>query len=106
VHFFSLAHICLTVNGAANGDSGIKGFITRCEKQKLKQYSTITDDECIDINDYFKLFAYTFDGIKFVPGWLYQIRNTVAPGTFLFDSKAFPDTKSELKKLDVGDYIY
>lgn len=101
--FFSLAHICLTVNGAANGDSGIKGFITRCEKQDLKQYSTITDDECNDINDYFKLFAYTFDGIKFVPGWIYQVRGTIAPGTFLFDSKAFPDTISELKKLDVGE---
>jgi hypothetical protein len=100
--FFSLAHISLTVNGAATGDSGIKGFITRCEKQKLTQYSTITDDECIDINDYFKMFAYTFDNGKFVPGWLYQIRNTVAPGTFLFDSKAFPDTQVELKKLDVG----
>jgi hypothetical protein len=100
--FFSLAHISLTVNGAANGDSGIKGFITRCEKQKLHQYSTISDDECVDINDYFKLFAYSFDNGKCVPGWLYQIRNTVAPGTFMFDSKAFPDTTAELKKLDVG----
>lgn len=100
--FFSLAHISLTVNGGANGDSGIKGFITRCEKQKLSQYSTIIDDECTDINDYFKLFAYTFEKDIFVPGWLYQIRSTVAPGTFMFDSKAFPDTSSELKKLDVG----
>ncbi|MFN8298383.1 MAG: hypothetical protein U0T75_04690 [Chitinophagales bacterium] len=100
--FFSLAHISLTINGAANGDSGIKGFITRCEKQKLPQYSTITDDECVDINDYFRMFAYTFDNGRFVPGWIYQIRNSIAPGTFVFDSKAFPDTPAELKKLDVG----
>jgi len=100
--FFSLAHISLTVNNAATGDSGIKGFITRCHEQKLTQYSTITDLECNDINNYFKLFAYTFDNGKFVPGWLYQVRNTVAPGTFVFDSKAFPDTPAELKKLDVG----
>ncbi len=100
--FFSLAHISLTLNGAANGDSGIKGFITRCEKQKLTQYSTIKDDECNDINDYFKLFAYKFETEKFVSGWLYQIRNSVAPGTFMFDSKSFPDTPSELRKLDVG----
>lgn len=100
--FFSLAHISLTVNNAATGDSGIKGFITRCYEQKLTQYSTITDLECTDINNYFKLFAYTFDNGKFVPGWLYQVRNTVAPGTFIFDSKAFPDNPAELKKLDVG----
>jgi hypothetical protein len=69
----------------------------------LSQYSTISDEECNDINDYFKLFAYAFDGIKFIPGWIYQIRNSIAPGTFLFDSKAFPDTASELSKLDVGE---
>ena len=100
--FFSLAHISLTVNGAATGDTGIKGFINRCAKQKLPQYNNITDEECTDINKYFMQFAYTFDKEKFVPGWLYQIRSTVAPGTFMFDSKAFPDTHAELKKLDVG----
>lgn len=100
--FFSLAHICLSVNGASTGDAGIKGFITRCEKQDIRQYSTINDEECREINDYFKLFAYTFEGMKFIPGWIYQIRSTILPGTFLFDSKAFADTTAELKKLDVG----
>jgi len=100
--FFSLAHISLTKNGGAFDDGGIKGFIKQCENQKLNQYSTITDAECKDINEYFKLFAYTFKDAKFIPGWLYQVRNSVAPGRFLFDSKAFPDNPSELKKLDVG----
>ncbi|WP_412466661.1 hypothetical protein [Pedobacter sp. KLB.chiD] len=100
--FFSLAHISLTKNGGAFDDAGIKGFIKQCENQKLNQYSTITDAECKDINEYFKLFAYTFKDAKFIPGWLYQVRNSVAPGRFLFDSKAFPDNPSELKKLDVG----
>ncbi|MCX2493473.1 hypothetical protein OQX63_08335 [Pedobacter sp. PF22-3] len=100
--FFSLAHISLTKNGGAFDDAGIKGFIKQCENQKLNQYSTITDAECKDINEYFKLFAYTFKDAKFIPGWLYQVRNSVAPGRFLFDSKAFPDNPTELKKLDVG----
>ncbi|ALL05516.1 hypothetical protein AQ505_08450 [Pedobacter sp. PACM 27299] len=100
--FFSLAHISLTKNGAAFDDTGIKGFITQCENQKLLQYSTITDAECKDINEYFKLFAYTFKGTQLIPGWLYQVRNSVAPGKFLFDSKAFLDSQAELKKLDVG----
>ncbi len=100
--FFSLAHISLTKNGAAFNDSGIKGFIKQCENQKLNQYSTISDAECKDINEYFKLFAYTFKDAKFVPGWLYQVRNSVAPGKFLFHSKAFADNQTELKRLDVG----
>ncbi|MEI8048738.1 MAG: hypothetical protein WCI92_15255 [Bacteroidota bacterium] len=100
--FFSLAHISLSINGAAKGDSGIKGFITRCEKQKLNQYNPITTEECNEINEYFKQFAYTFDGEKFSPGWLYQVRSTIAPGAFLFDNKAFTENPKELKDLDVG----
>ncbi|MEH3113765.1 hypothetical protein [Pedobacter terrae] len=100
--FFSLAHISLTKNGGAFDDAGIKGFIKQCENQKLNQYSTITDAECKDINEYFKLFAYTFKDARFIPGWLYQVRSSVAPGRFLFNSKAFPDNPLELKKLDVG----
>jgi len=100
--FFSLAHISLTKNGGAFDDAGIKGFIKQCENQKLNQYSTITDAECKDINEYFKLFAYAFKDAKFIPGWLYQVRGSVAPGKFLFDSKAFPDNQTELRRLDVG----
>jgi hypothetical protein len=100
--FFSLAHISLSINGAARGDSGIKGFITRCEQQKLTQYNSVTTEECNDINEYFKQFAYTFDGDKFIPGWLYQVRSTVSPGSFMFDNKAFTENSRELKDLDVG----
>lgn len=100
--FFALAHICLTENGAARGDAGIKAFITRCQKQNIHQYDTITDEECNDVNDYFRLFAFTFSKERFVPGWIYQIRNSIAPGNFIFNSKAFPDNQAELSRLDVG----
>lgn len=100
--FFSLAHISLTANGGARGDSGIKAFITLCQKQNIRQYDSINDAECTDINDYFKYFAYTFEGAAFAPGWLYQIRNSIAPGGFIFSSKAFPDNQTELSRLDVG----
>jgi hypothetical protein len=103
--FFSLAHIVLSINGAAfssDPKSGMKAFITRLEKQKLPQYSSLSDDDCIEINEYFKQFAYSTDGERFYPGWLYQVRSTVAPGSFMFDSKAFTSNPKELKDLDVG----
>jgi len=100
--FFSLAHISLSANGGATGDAGIKAFIDLLHKNKIDQYSSIDDSACTAINDYFKLFAYTFDREKFIPGWLYQIRNSIAPGNFLFSSKAFSDNHSELHRLDVG----
>jgi hypothetical protein len=100
--FFSLAHISLTTNGAAYGDLGIKAFIQRLQKQNIRLYDSIPDAECQDLNEYFKHFAYTFETEKFVPGWLYQLRQSIAPGSFIFSSKAFPDNKTELRNLDVG----
>ena len=102
---FSLAHICLSKNDGAtggSGDIGIKGFLNQLAQVNLTQYKGISDEDCKDINDYFKLFAYAFPNGKFEDGWLYQIKNSVSPGTFMFDSKAFPNHPSELKKLDVG----
>ncbi|TWR26794.1 hypothetical protein FPZ42_07080 [Mucilaginibacter achroorhodeus] len=99
---FSLAHISLTANGGAWGDLGIKAFLNLLHKQRLTQYASITDAECADLNDYFKLFAYTYDKDHFVRGWLYQVRNSIAPGNFIFNSKAFADNRTELDRLDVG----
>jgi hypothetical protein len=105
--FFSLAHIVLSINGAAfnkDSKSGMKAFITRLEKQKLTQYSSISDADCEEINEYLRQFAYTTDGgQQFYPGWLYQVRSTVAPGSFMFDSKAFTTNLRELQKIDVGE---
>jgi hypothetical protein len=105
--FFSLAHIVLSINGAGfNSDpkSGMRAFITRLEKQKLPEYNSIPDAECEEINEYLRQFAYTTDGgQQFFPGWLYQVRSTVAPGSFMFDSKAFTTNLRELQKIDVGE---
>ena len=103
--FFSLAHIVLTKNEAAfssDARSGMRAFITQLEKQKLQFYSSISNEECEELNDFFKQFAYTFDGEMFFPGWLYQVRSSIAPGAFMFDSKSFAITPKELKDLDVG----
>jgi hypothetical protein len=103
--FFSLAHIALSKNNAAfssDADAGMKAFITRLEKQKIPQYSIISNQECMEINDYLKMFAYTFDAERFTPGWLFQVRSTVSPGAFMFDNKSFTQNPKELKDLDVG----
>jgi hypothetical protein len=103
--FFSLAHIVLTKNGAAyssDDKAGMRAFITQLEQAKLQLYSSLSNDECTELNDYFKQFAYSVDGEKFYPGWIYQVRSTVAPGAFMFDSKAFTSNTKELKDLDVG----
>jgi hypothetical protein len=102
---FSLAHIVLTKNEAAfstDEKAGMRAFITQLEQAKLPMYSSISNEECAELNNYFKSFAYSFDSEQFFPGWIYQVRSTVAPGSFMFDSKAFTSNPKELKGLDVG----
>jgi hypothetical protein len=103
--FFSLAHIVLSINHAAfssDSKAGMRAFITRFNEQKLDMYNSISDEECEEINQYLKSFAYSADGERFNHGWLYQVRSTVAPGSFMFDNKAFTTNPKELKNLDVG----
>jgi hypothetical protein len=102
---FSLAHIVLTKNEAAFNTSekaGMRAFITQLELAKLPLYSTLSNEDCSELNEYFKVFAYSFNAEQFYSGWIYQVRSTVAPGTFMFDSKAFVSNPRELKNLDVG----
>lgn len=103
--FLSLAHISLSKNKAALNDNekGVKGFIKQLEIQKISDYVSIPDDDTVDIDNYLKLFAYTFEGQEFIPGWLYQIRSTVSPGKFMFNDNAFASNRKELERLDVGE---
>jgi hypothetical protein len=101
--FISFAHIVLTKNGAATkNDKGTKAFINFLNGQKLPEYISISDDETIEIDNYMKEFAYTFDEQNFIPGWLYQVRASVSPGRFMFNDKAFSFKLKELNDLDVG----
>ena len=102
--FLSLAHISLSRNHAAWGDQGTKGFINQLHSNKIDKYDAIDDLSTVEIDDYLKLFAYDFDKEKhFIPGWIYQVKKSVDPGTFIFRSEAFQETWKELEKLDVGE---
>ena len=67
-----------------------------------KEYNSIPDEQTVDLDNYLKNFAYTFSDTTFIPGWLYQIRDSIRPGKFMFDDKAFSSNKGELEKIDVG----
>lgn len=100
--FLALAHIILSRNKAAYGDNGMQGFIKQLNNQKIHDYDSITQDECKEIDNYMKSFAYDFSGEKFNDGWVYQVKSTIGSGQFLFDDKAFTKVKKELDDIDVG----
>lgn len=99
----SLAHIILVKHAAIHGMAGTKGLLERFKKQKINAYDSLTDQQAKEMDEYFKKFAYDInkDG-HFIPGWIYQIRNSVGSGAFMFKSEAFPDGAS-LRNVDPGD---
>lgn len=99
----SLAHIILAKHDAVHGMPGIKGLLSRFKKQNVDSYDSLTDQQAKELDEYFKRFAYRINEAgTFIPGWIYQIRNSVGSGTFMFRPEAFPDAAS-LKKVDPGD---
>lgn len=99
----SLAHIILSKHGAVNGMPGIKGMLARFKEQNINDYDSLTDQQAKEIDNYLKQFAYDItkkEGFK--PGWIYQIRNSVGSGAFMFKSDAFPDGAS-YKNVDPGN---
>lgn len=99
----SLAHIILVKHGAIHGLAGTKGMLDRFKKQKIDNYESLTDTQAKELDEYFKKFAYAIDkDNRFVPGWIYQIRNSVGSGKFMFKPEAFPDG-TNFKKVDPGN---
>lgn len=102
--FLSFSHIALSINKAAfnENEKGVKGFINRMAQMKVEEYNSIPESDTVEMDNYLKEFAYTFDAQNFIPGWIYQVRSTVNPGKFMFDDKAFTFVKKELEDIDVG----
>ena len=71
-------------------------------QMKVEEYNSIPESDTVEMDNYLKEFAYTFDAQNFIPGWIYQVRSTVNPGKFMFDDKAFTFVKKELEDIDVG----
>lgn len=104
--FLSFSHIVLSLNRAATrGELGTKAFISRLDRQNIKDYDSITDVQTKEIDDYLKKFAYNISNKSHAlePGWIYQINKSVGSGSFIFKSKAFEANVKSLEDIDPGD---
>lgn len=98
----SLAHILLSkYRGAEEGESGMYNLLTDLQRD-YDDYSGISDEQCEEIDLYFKEFGYKFTKGVVEFGWIYQIFKSVKNGKFLFSPDAFRTDISELKDIDPG----
>ncbi|MCR5193209.1 MAG: hypothetical protein K6D59_07890 [Bacteroidales bacterium] len=107
--FYSLAHIVLTYNEAAKGkqaDNGTKAILNRLKSSNVNLYDTISDNALEQMDEFFRMFGYSVSEGKFNPGWIYQVRNSLKQGSFLFKNEAFPTQATDLnpKRMNVGDF--
>lgn len=98
----SLAHIILSkYHGAEEGVSGTYNLLADLERD-YSEYSSLSDEQCAEIDEYFKEFGYKFKKSVVEFGWIYQIFKSVQNGKFLFAPEAFRTDISELKDIDPG----
>lgn len=102
---FSFAHVVLAKQGAAFGMDGVKSLLGRLDDQHVTDFDSLEDNQAKEIDNYLKYFGYEYNDKAdiIVPGWIYQIRASVKQGKFIFDPKAFPQTRREIEKVDPGD---
>lgn len=102
---FSFAHVVLAKQGAAFGKDGVKSLLERLDDQHVTDFDSLEDNQAKEIDNYLKYFGYEYNDKAdiIVPGWIYQIRASVKQGKFIFDPKAFPQTRREIDKVDPGD---
>lgn len=102
---FSFAHVVLAKQGAAFGMDGVKSLLGRLNDQHVTDFESLEDNQAKEIDNYLKYFGYEYNDKEdiIVPGWIYQIRASVKQGKFIFDPKAFPQTRREIEKVDPGD---
>lgn len=93
---FSLAHLVLS------SFSGTADLITNLSRNKVNGFETLTPQQCKQLDDYFFKMAYAFQGEELQKGWIYQLKDSVKTGTFIFGREAFHTKRSELKNVDYG----
>lgn len=100
--FFSFANVVLASEGAATGiesaDYGLQDFIARISNAGNKIFETLDVNDIKYLEEYLRMFAFQVNAEKnvVVPGWLYQIRNSIDGGTFIFRNEAFAQTVKEV----------
>lgn len=99
----SLAHIVLSkFEGAHEEKVGTSELLKYFNHLKFFDYSDLSDQQCVEIDEYLKEFGYKFVKNNVVFGWIYQIFRSVGSGKFIFSPDAFKTDISELHDIDPG----
>lgn len=101
--FLSFAHIVLSkFQGAKESNDGVSALLNYLDTVNFQSYNNLNDNQCKQINDYLKEFAYKFINDKVAFGWIYQLNSSMGNGKFIFSQEAFKSNITELLDIDPG----
>ena len=101
--------LLVTQKGLESDDNGIKSLIKRLKDSNvLKPDFFVEDEQLKQIHKYFKLFLFDVPLSKantLLPGWLYQIKNSVGDSKFLFKDEVFIRERASMSSMDIGSLL-
>ena len=95
---------CFMVQNHQDGD--IKNLTNAlASKYNIQDYKNLSDDEAKYINNYLKMFAFSYQNGAIEDGWLRQIQKSSTDETFLFNLNSFQADGNALKKYNWGQLL-
>ncbi len=97
----ALAHIVINRERAGEGQNGTDNLIKKFKTFGIPDYINLPLDDAKDLDEYLKSFAFSFTASSVVPGWLFQVRQSVN-GPFLFHTDALSGNAKQLRDFHFG----
>lgn len=99
--FLAFAHIIISREKGGDGQNGAENLAKKFKEFGTPDYVNLPLDDAKDIDAFVKAFAFTYDTAKVLPGWLFQVRQSVN-GPFLFQTDAFSLNQKQLRDFHFG----
>lgn len=99
--FLAFAHILINREKGGEGESGADNLVKKFKEFGTPDYVNLPAEDARDIDEFVKAFAFTYDSANVVPGWLFQVRQSV-DGPFLFNTDAFSSNPKQLRDFHFG----
>src|ERR1035441_3382639 len=99
--FLAFTHILINREKGGEGQNGAENLAKKFKEFGTPDYINLPLNDAKDIDEFVKAFAFSYDTGRVLPGWLFQIRQSV-DGPFLFHTDAFSLNPKQLREFHFG----
>jgi hypothetical protein len=99
--FLAFAHIIINREKGGEGQNGAENLAKKFKEFGTPDYINLPLNDAKDIDEFVKSFAFSYDTGRVLPGWLFQVRQSV-DGPFLFHTDAFSLNPKQLREFHFG----